>query len=102
MLDWFGGGGNLLSALIPLLGICLVLAGGRVTGTNRAARYVLPAFGLWFGLRVLIGLEQGSLVSVPRFVGLSAGVSLLTCFLSLLCYGLYVLVTDRDPVASRA
>ncbi|MDB2265448.1 hypothetical protein DJ83_06365 [Halorubrum ezzemoulense] len=102
MIEWFGGGENALSMLIPLVGICVIVVAERVTGTNRAKRYVLPAFVLWFGLRAVIGLEQGPIVSLPPPIGLLLAVSLLVGFLSLLLYGFYVLWAGRDPIASRA
>ncbi|ELZ47516.1 hypothetical protein C464_08400 [Halorubrum coriense DSM 10284] len=101
MIAWFGGAESVLSMLVPLVGICVILVAERVTETNRAKRYVLPAFGLWFGLRVVIGLERGPVVSLPRPVGLLVTVSLLVGFLSLLLYGFYVLWAGRDTIASR-
>ncbi|ELZ53801.1 MULTISPECIES: hypothetical protein [Halorubrum] len=101
MIAWLGGEGNVISLLIPLFGICLVLIADRVTETNRAKRYFLSGFVLWFGFRVVIGLEQGTLVSFPRPVGILVALSLLVGFLSLTCYGYYVVWRGRDPIASR-
>ena len=101
MMAWLGGEGNVISLLIPLFGICLLLIAGRVTETNRARRYVLAGLVLWFGCRVVIGLEAGTLVSFPRPIGLVAALSLLIGFLSLTLYGFYVLWRGSDPIASR-
>ncbi|CDK39858.1 hypothetical protein [Halorubrum sp. AJ67] len=101
MIAWLGGQGNVISLLIPLFGICLLSIVDRVTETNRARRYFLSGFVLWFGCRVVLGLEQGTLVSFPRPIGLLGALSLLIGFLSLTFYGYYVVQTGRDPLASR-
>ena len=101
MMAWLGGEGNVISLLIPLFGICLLLIADRVTETNRARRYVLAGLVLWFGCRVVIGLEAGTLFSFPRPIGLVAALSLLVGFLSLTAYGFYVLWKGSDPIASR-
>ena len=101
MIAWLGGEGNAVSLLIPLSGICVLLIAGRVTETNRARRYVLAGFVLWFGYRLVLGLEAGTLISFPRPIGLLGALSLLVGFLSLTLYGFYVLRTGRDPIASR-
>ena len=101
MIAWLGGEGNVLSLLIPLFGVCVLLFAGRVTETNRARRYFLPGFVLWFGYRLVLGLEAGTLISFPRPIGLLGALSLLVGFLSLTFYGFFVLWRGRDPIASR-
>jgi len=102
MIAWLGGAGSVISLLIPLFGICILSIAGRVTETNRARRYFLPGFVLWFGYRVVLALEAGTLISFPRPIGLIGALSLLVGFLSLTGYGFYVLWKGRDPIASRA
>ncbi|ELZ39157.1 hypothetical protein [Halorubrum tebenquichense] len=101
MIAWLGGQGNVISLLIPLFGICLVLIADSLTETNRAKRYFLSGYVLWFGFRVVIGLQQGTLITFPRPIGLLGALSLLIGFLSLTFYGLCVVWRERDPTASR-
>jgi len=74
MIDWVGGEQNLVGIIIPLSGICILLIIPKITETNRSRRYFLPAFIFWLGFQLLIGLEQGTLISFPHPIGLlSAG-----------------------------
>ncbi len=101
MIEWFGGGQNVISLLIPVIGICILLIASKITDTNRGGRYFLPAFVLWFSYRVLIGLEQGTLVSFPQPAGMISAILLLIGFMSAMFYGLYAVWKERDPFVSR-
>jgi hypothetical protein len=98
MTAWLGGAGSVVGMLIPLVGIGVFLALPKLTETNRARRFFLPAFALWFGSRALIGLERGTLVSVPAPLGLTAGALLLAGFVWLSFCGLYEVWLIRDPL----
>ena len=96
MVEWFGGEQNVISVLIPLIGICILLAVSKITETNRGRRYFLLAFVLWFSFQVLIGLEQGTLVSFPHPIGLISAALLLIGFITLMFYGLYAVWKVQD------
>ena len=96
MIEWLGGEQNVISMSIPLIGISILLIAPRISDTNRGRRYLLPAFVLWFSFRVLIGLEQGTLVSFPYPIGLISAILLLIGFISLMFYGLYAVWKERD------
>gem|GEM_PF-2346669 len=88
MIDWVGGEQNLVGIIIPLSGICILLIIPKITETNRSRRYFLPAFIFWLGFQLLIGLEQGTLISFPHPIGLlSAGFLLFFFFLGSLLHG---------------
>jgi len=101
MIEWFGGEQNVISMLIPLTGICILLIVSKITETNRSRRYFFSAFVLWFSFQVLIGLEQGTLVSFPHPIGIISAVLLLVGFMSLMLYGLYTVWEERDPFISQ-
>lgn len=97
MIEWLGGEQNVISVSIPLVGICILLIVPKITDTNRGRRYLLPAFVLWFSFHILIGIEQGTLVSLPYPIGLISTILLLIGFISLMSYGLYAVWKERDP-----
>ncbi|QLH84996.1 hypothetical protein HZS54_13610 [Halosimplex pelagicum] len=99
MIEWFGGEGNVVDILIPLFGICVLLLAPKVTDTNRSRRYFVPAFASWFGLQLLIGLEQGTLVSFPHPIGLVGGLLLLIGFVGLIVRGLFAAWKGRESSA---
>lgn len=98
MIAWLGGPGNVVGMLIPLFGICGLLALPKLTATNRGRRFFLRAFALWFGSRALIGIEQGTLVSVPDPFGPIGAALLLAGFVWLSFCGLYEVWLVRDPL----
>ncbi len=102
MIEWIGGERNIVGILIPLVGICVLLIVPKLTNTNRSRRYFLPAFACWFGFQVLIGLEQGTLISFPHPLGLGSAILLLLGFLGLLIRGLIVVWKERDPFVPSA
>ena len=98
MIAWLGGAGNVVEMLIPLVGIGVFLVLPKLTETNRARRLFVRAFALWFGSRALIGLEQGTLVSVPAPFGPIGAALLLAGFVWLSFCGLYEVWVIRDPL----
>lgn len=100
MIQWFGGEQNVIGILIPLVGICILLIAPKITNTGRSRRYFVPAFVLWFGFQVLIGLEQGTLVSFPHPVGLISGIFLPIGFLGLFFRGLFAAWEERKSSKS--
>lgn len=102
MIEWFGGEQNIISMLIPLIGICILLFISKIIETNRGRRYFLSGFVLWFSFQVLIGLEQGTLVSFPHPIGLISAILLLIGFVALMFYALYAVWKEQDPFAHLA
>ncbi|WP_134670975.1 hypothetical protein [Halorussus marinus] len=102
MIEWLGGEGYVVDIAIPLFGILLVGISSRVAETNGSERYVFPAFCCWLGYEVLLGLEAGTLVALPRPLGPIGAVLLLVGFLGLLFRGLYALWKVREPSGSSA
>lgn len=100
MIEWFGGEQNVIEALIPLVGICVLLIAPKITNTGRSIRYFVPAFSLWFSFQVLIGLEQGTLVSFPYPIGLISGIVLWIGSLGLFFRGLFAAWEERKPSTS--
>ena len=98
MIAWLGGAGNVVGMLIPLFGIGALLVLPKLTETNRARRFFLRGFALWFGFQALIGLEQGTLVSAPDPFGPIGAALLLVGFVWLSFCGLYEVWVIRDPL----
>jgi len=97
MIDGVGGEQNLVGIIIPLSGICILLIIPKITETNRSRRYFLPAFIFWLGFQLLIGLEQGTLISFPHPIGLLGAGFLLIGFFTLMIFGLFAAWNERDP-----
>ncbi|GAB3664284.1 hypothetical protein [Halopiger thermotolerans] len=89
MLEWFGGVSNVIDFAIPVFGLLLIAVLSRVTEPNRSRRYVVPAFCCWAGSNLMLALSEGTLVPVPRLLGVGLAVALLFGFLVLFCRGLY-------------
>jgi hypothetical protein len=89
MIEWVGGEQNVIEILIPLVGICALLIAPKITNIGRSRRYFVPAFILWFSLQVMIGLEQGPLVSFPDPIGLISGILLWAGSFGLFFRGLF-------------
>jgi len=85
---------------MPLLGVCALLIARTVTDTNRAWRYVVSAFVCWFGVQLLIGLQEGTLVSFPASVGLTAGILLLAGVIALMARGIFAAWKTRKSSKS--
>lgn len=100
MIEWFGGEQNVVEILIPLLGICVLLIAPKITNTGRSRRYFVPAFVLWFSFQVLIGLEQGTLVSFPHPIGLVSAILLWIGSLGLIFRGLFAAWKERKSSVS--
>ena len=98
--EWFGGGRNSIEILVPVVGICVVLIASKVTDVGRSGRYFLPAFTLWFAFQLLIGLEEGPLVSFPHPIGLIGGISLWIGSLGSFFRGLFAVWQERRSSAS--
>lgn len=96
MFEWFGGVQNVIQILIPLFAIGVSLIAPKVTTTSGSRRYFLPAFASWFGYNVLIGLEQGTLLSFPHPLGLISAVLLLVGFTGLMFRGLFAAWRERQ------
>lgn len=80
MLEWIGGRSELLHIAIPLFGLVFLLLVPRYTDPHRSWNYLVPGFTCLFGTRLVIGLENGTIVSFPRVLGMGLGVSLLIGF----------------------
>jgi len=100
MLDWFGGGLQVVNILMPLFGVCALLIARTIADTNRAWRWVVSAFGCWFGVQLLIGLEEGTLISFPHPVGLLTAILLLVGFIALWVRGLFAAWKTRQSSES--
>ena len=100
MIEWFGGTAQVFQILLPLFGLCVVLIAPKITDTNRARRYVAPAFGCWLALQLLIGLEEGTLVSFPDPFGFLVAVLLLLGFVVLMFRGLFAAWKTREASES--
>jgi hypothetical protein len=87
MIEWLGGIDHLMELSLPLFGLFLFSALSRVIDTNRSKQYFLRGFGCWFGFELLVGLEEGTLVSVPLPVGIVGSILLLIGFLGFTGYG---------------
>ncbi|AEH37725.1 hypothetical protein [Halopiger xanaduensis] len=96
MLEWFGGVSNVVSLAIPLFGLGLLLLLTKITDTNRSRRYIVPAFCCWGGFHLVLALYEGTLVPVPRLLGVGLAVALLFGFLALFCHGLYEIWRLQD------
>jgi hypothetical protein len=101
MIEWLGGPTHVVDIAIAAFGLSLLLALSKTAETNRSRRYFVPAFGCWFGFELLLGLEAGSLVAVPRPVGFGGALALLVGFLGLFVGGLRSVWNARGPAASR-
>ncbi|AHG01169.1 hypothetical protein HALLA_18665 [Halostagnicola larsenii XH-48] len=100
MLEWFGGPLNVIEILIPLVGICVLLIAPKITDTGRSRRYFVPAFTCWFGFHVLIGLEEGTLVSFPYLIRLISAILLLLGFVGYLFRGLFAAWKEQESNVS--
>lgn len=100
MIEWFGGEQNVVEILIPFLGICVLLIAPKITNTGRSRRYFVPAFVFWLSFQVLIGLEQGTLVSFPHPIGLISAILLLIGFIALFVRGLFAAWEERKSYTS--
>jgi len=100
MIEWFGGEQNVIEILIPLVGICVLLIGPKITNTGRSRRFFLLAFISWFSFQVLIGLEQGTLVSFPYPIGLISGILLWIGSIGLFFRGLFAAWEERKDSTS--
>lgn len=100
MIEWFGGEQNVIQVLIPLVGICVLLISPKITNTGHSRRYFVPAFIFWLCFQVLIGLEQGTLVSFPHPIGLISGILLWIGFLGLFFRGHFAAWEERTSSMS--
>jgi hypothetical protein len=100
MLEWIGGPQNVVQLLVPLVVICVLVLLSRTTDIGSSGRYFLPALVLWFGLQVMMGLEQGPLVSFPYPIGLIVGLVLWAGATGLCLRGLLAVWNERTSTAS--
>jgi len=100
MIEWIGGRHHLIELSLPLLGLLIMFGLSKVVDTNRSKRYFVSGFSCWFGFELLIGLEQGTLVSVPSPVGIIGSILLLLGFLGFTIYGFLTLWSLRDTSTS--
>lgn len=100
MIEWFGGEQNVIDIFIPLFGICVLLITPKITDTGRSRRYFVSAFIFWLSFQVLIGLEQGTLVSFPHLIGLISAILLLIGSIGLLFRGLFAAWKERESSIS--
>lgn len=91
MIEWLGGEHHLIELSIPLFGLVIIVCLSKVVDTNRSKQYFVSGFSCWFGVELLISLEQGSLVSVPSPIGIIGSILLLLGFLGFTLYGLLTL-----------
>lgn len=96
MIEWFGGVSNVINFAVPVFGLILIAALSRVTETNRSRRYIVPAFCCWAGFHLVLALYEGTLVPVPRLLGVGIAVVLQIGFLLLMFRGLYEIWKLRD------
>ena len=87
MIEWLGGKHHLVELSLPLFGLAIVFVLSKTIDTNRSKRYFVLGFSCWFGLELLIGLEEGSLISVPSPMGVAGSILLLLGFLGFTTYG---------------
>ena len=95
-MEWLGSDPYVVDILLSLLGVVVLVAVSRITETNRSRQYLLPGFCCWVGFELLLGLEAGGLVSVPRPVGLVGSVVLLAGFVGLSTYGFAVVWMEHS------
>ncbi|QLH78242.1 hypothetical protein HZS55_13405 [Halosimplex rubrum] len=88
MIEWLGGPTHVVDIAIPASGLVLLLVLSKTAETNRSRRYFVPAFGCWLGSELLLGLYAGTLLAVPRPVGIGGALALLVGFLGLFVQGL--------------
>jgi hypothetical protein len=100
MIEWLGGEHHLIELSIPLLGLIIIVGLSKVVDTNRSKRYFVSGFSCWFGFELLIGLEAGSLVSVPFPIGIIGSILLLLGFLGFTLYGFLTLWSLREASTS--
>jgi hypothetical protein len=102
MMDWFGGKHHLIELSIPLFGLGILFVISRVVDTNRSKRYFALGFSCWFGLELLIGLENGSLVSLPSSIGIVASVLLLLGFVGFTGYAILTVLGAGRPLTTTS
>jgi len=93
-MDWIGGEATLANLAVPALGVVSLLFIRAYANPHRSWYYFLPAFLCWFAFHLTIGLYAGSLVPMPRLVGLTIAVLLLGGFMGF--FGLALLSVWRD------
>lgn len=95
MIEWLGGEVHVIDILIAFSGICLLVTISKIAQTNGSERYLIPAFCCWFGFELLIGLEDGTLISFPHPIGMIVAVVLLIGFIGLLARGVFAVWKAR-------
>ncbi|GAA0661636.1 hypothetical protein ACFQDG_13465 [Natronoarchaeum mannanilyticum] len=93
-MDWIGGETTLVNLAVPVLGVISLLLIRAYANPHRSWYYFLASFLCWFAFQLTIGVYAGSLVPIPRLVGLTAAVLLLGGFMTF--FGLALLSVWRD------
>ena len=101
MIEWLGGEQNVVGLLIPLVGIFVLWIAPKITNTGPGRRYFLLACISFFGFQVVIGLEQGTLISFPHPVGMISGILLLIGFGGFCFRGLFAEWKERKSSTSQ-
>ena len=93
-MDWIGGEATPVNLAAPALGVLSLLVIRTCYNLHRSWYYFLPAVLCWFAFYLTIGLYAGSLVPIPRLVGLTIAVLLMGGFIGF--FGLALLSVWRD------